>query len=438
MKIAYLILIPFLILNGCQLGKKKLISKQLKKNNNRFIAQVNKNENLQNDIDTVLSKIPRNLRSKLEEYINMIGVFGYEDPKYIGRDNEGLRNFNEVLLEENSCLSKLSKKFYNQIPKIDNSFENNFLRSDYSINYLSESPGWLLNYAMDFTNSNSDLAVTLIGICGHDNAVGTINNGGNTYSCPLNMYVPKALGEKYSISKKLKDKIANIQAPTMGHKAIPAKSYHINSSFYLTCSLIRNGVPSLMAKKIQNRLIYTYRIKRLCEKKLYGDYSFKLNSIGKKIKSLPMQKRRSFIYNKINKCKSNIFTAECNEVVSLIGENTLLSNNEEKVSKAISSFLNSYFVYTLIEKELDNELLCSNIHFTNSIYNQLKKISKKKSSCGDLDESSCNIAKEKIKTWAVDIEWSVEQHHLGSDLASRFCTPGVKFSDIEKASCELN
>ncbi len=386
------------------------------------------------DVEKVLSYLPESIRTKLDDYLKMIGISSYDDPSWVGEDNEGLRGYNDQLLGRNRCLSKLAEDFYKELPKTD--IKTGFLKSDFSINYQSENPGWLLRYANTKTKGNGNLAVTLLGLCGHDNAASSVStfNGGKIY-CPKNMFAPQALGSEFNIEKSLIDKVTNIQSPNMGAKALPAKSYHILASAYQTCSLVKNGVPGLMASKIQNKLIYTYRIKRLCEKKMIGNYNFEHNRLGRLFKSEDLSVVREKLLREAQLCKDKIESDECQDLTSLLSEDDIIDGNIKAINSGISRLAEFYFAHSLMHENIKNNDLCSNIQMTHAIYKKLDKISKDNRLCGDLSPDQCEIGQRIISTWTVDIEWSESQHFLGSKIARESCS--TKNIDLEEAACSL-
>lgn len=389
---------------------------------------------VEDDVNRALSYLPVAVRSKMTDYLEMIGVKSYEDPNYIGRDNEGLRTYNERMLENNRCLSTLAESFYEKMPKIDTS--KGFLNSDFSIDYNSTDPGWLLRYANLVSKNNGNLTIALLGICGHDNAISSVKTFGNgEIFCPTNIFAPNSLGLGYNIDSDLITRVANIQAPTLGAKAIPAKSYHITAAAYQTCSLIKNGIPKFLATRIQNRLIYTYRLKRLCEKKQIGDYTFNVNKFGKLFAGTPSEQLRANLMNMVAGCKNRIDHNECYDLGSIISEDSIEDGDSEKSEKEIDQLFKFYWGYRLMSKYISSNDLCSNIQISNSVYNDLKRIAEGKTGCDNLENTECQKGRETVNTWAIDIEWSEAHHYLGSELASDLCS--TNNTNLEEIACGI-
>ncbi|NQZ19325.1 MAG: hypothetical protein HRT44_08730 [Bdellovibrionales bacterium] len=207
-------------------------------------------------------------------------------------------------------------------PMLSHNLENNTENSPVS-------SGWLWTKALQFSQNDPNLAMSLIGLCGHDDTGqlpmkletcsgepcmsfegipfanekqkatylpmldelqslyetvltkdgSHLQDGltdffdmfkrSNGVVCPMagsTMYLEGALGKETMIPEALRKQIESIQAPTMGATALPSKYYHTLGAAYATCSLARGGVPGFMVRKIQSVGINSYRMIRLCQK----------------------------------------------------------------------------------------------------------------------------------------------------------------------------
>lgn len=254
-----------------------------------------------------LSSLPEgNIKRGLKRYLEVVGLDAYTDANP-GQANHGLNRFISEQVTKNWCYGKLASQFAKEQYNLDdelwrkyeNQIQNRPLKARMSLADVAGQsvrelePGWLWQKALRFSGQDKNLAVSLIGVCGHDDtgqgpyefwdrsaegmslAAKSENPelrklGLNTeVYCPQRasfMFLPQSLGKEWDISPKLKNKISQIQNPSQGARGMPAKYYHVYGSAFATCQMIQEGMPAGLAEAIQVEASRFYRGIRLCGK----------------------------------------------------------------------------------------------------------------------------------------------------------------------------
>lgn len=254
-----------------------------------------------------LNSLPEgNIKRGLKRYLEVVGLDAYTDANP-GQANHGLNRFISEQISKNWCFGKLASQFakeqYNLDDELWRKYENQIqsrpLKARMSLadvagqNVKDLEPGWLWQKALRFSGQDKNLAVSLIGVCGHDDtAQGPYEFwdrsaeamslaaksdsselkklGLNTeVYCPQRasfMFLPQSLGKEWDISPKLKTKISQIQNPVQGARGMPAKYYHVYGAAFATCQMIQEGMPAGLAEGIQVEASRFYRGIRLCGK----------------------------------------------------------------------------------------------------------------------------------------------------------------------------
>ena len=120
-------------------------------------------------LKTWVAKIP-GLGSVFNDYLEVVGLDQYSDPGAVGGSNEGLVNHYTKLAETDSALKAKAANFYADIKKIDEPQGDNASRptiSDTSTK-VGREPGWVWTLALKHSGGDPNLAMRLIGMCGHD------------------------------------------------------------------------------------------------------------------------------------------------------------------------------------------------------------------------------------------------------------------------------
>lgn len=268
-----------------------------------------------------------------KDYLSIIGL----NPDR--SKNSDIRDYNTQLVKDNPCLNQLASEFYYSM-ELEEAKSLRYLENykkvqkknvslDETVISVGQSPGWLWRKALKFSNGDKNLAMQLIGLCGHDdkyqmngyyfpisdlqkkqlseqwqkkdlslyieNIYQIYINGftspptevekrsmkaraeedlkaGLSFKmgimCPSGrdlMFYPQSLSIQADISPELKNKIIKYQAPTKGAKYLPAKTYHIMGAAYTSCLMLQRGVPEVIVKPMVLTAINGYRGTTLCQ-----------------------------------------------------------------------------------------------------------------------------------------------------------------------------
>ena len=260
-------------------------------------------------------------------------------------------------------------------------------------------------------------------------------------------FLQGALGKETLLPEGLVEKITKIQAPTMGSAYLPSKYYHVIGASYAVCSLVRNGVPSFIAKRIQKVGINTYRMFRLCGQ--LGDKEYKT--------PIPKLKFEGF-FKLVREFKENprvcieefgkaeidwddIFNINkpgCLAISELRGviEDSNVDKNilENKYDRYVGEVGASY----LFKDEVLGNSECKEVQLTDSKVDKMREVSESDITCEGFSGKVCQKAKEVLKTWWVDFKWSEAQHLKGAEFAINNCEKEDNFlsQGLEKKSCE--
>lgn len=254
-------------------------------------------------------------------YMEILGLYSYEHG--IGMNNQGIVNHFQRNFRNSPCFQDLAVEFYNEIKLRDErSTPPDALNGRPSLQdsvgqgrFSNLDSGWLWRRAMQFSNNNANLAMELIGMCGHDDVEqGTFpyldrtpgafaeqqqrieelrqdilslprndpqrshlerqirQMEGQSQGIPSEMRCPEASSVMYApgslgvdIPNSLKNEIAGIQAPNSGARSLPAKYYHVMGSAYMACQMVQEGSSANAAQGIQNFAAVGYRNYRLCQ-----------------------------------------------------------------------------------------------------------------------------------------------------------------------------
>ena len=144
--------------------------------------------NLVKDYDKGVNKLLKylpesSLKNGLKKYLEIINAKSYANDDTVGASNAGIAAFNQNSLESNPCFAKLAEAFYTEILEKDSSQQGNYNQGSkkeelYGRPSLSTesgkgkhkdlTPGWLYEKALEYSGGDSNLALNLIAVCGHD------------------------------------------------------------------------------------------------------------------------------------------------------------------------------------------------------------------------------------------------------------------------------
>ena len=218
------------------------------------------------------------LKSGLNHYLDIIKAQSYnkDDLDAVGSGNTGIIAYNTNLLERNPCFATMAENFYSEILAVDDNIKRKMTERASPIErpnldqelgkepFTHIQPGWVYERALEYAGNDANIAMSLIGLCGHDDVPPDPEEMGIV--CPLGksiLYFPKALGETVDLTEDFKDRIARVQAPEKGKSVLPAKAYHFMGSALMSCQLVSKGVSPTLAVTIQKLAGWAYRTQRM-------------------------------------------------------------------------------------------------------------------------------------------------------------------------------
>ncbi len=356
--------------------------------------------------------------------MNLIGICGHDNTAQLGKSEDICKEISNVTICE-SVANTLS--FYNQ-------------------NHKAQYPSLVNQYAKIIKEKwqpQDDQQEFLKRLVFDEDFLEDMNKG---LSCPFvgPFYLQGSLSEKSILDLNLVNEIASIQAPKKGAKFLPSKYYHTIGGAFTSCSLVQNGVPQFLIRKIQSVAVNTYRMNRLCEM-----YSFSQD------------------YSDLNMSLKEIiaFVKEFRDEQSLciVGQYDD-GGNKYDYEKPICSFLQDYdslitganLNYIDLEKKIERKLhvpiaekmfkeniskeQCLSPQLTYSHIIKIKEVADNQSYCErGISPESCDLARDILKTWWIDFKWSEAQQMKGVEFAVENCKPESNYIDtkLEQKSCEI-
>lgn len=193
-----------------------------------LIGQESRTSKVEGGISKAISYIPdvgptKNLEKGLKSYLKIIGLTGYQNS--IEDRNVGISGYFSDKYANSKCYHKVVDNFYQDIAKYDDKFyrdiKNEPLGGRPSLNSSSSKgkskflkEGWLWDLALKHSGGNKNLAMEIIGICGHDDAMqGSISRESNSEKAKV--IRRKEIERKEKLIKNLKEKLNN--DPTMSN-----------------------------------------------------------------------------------------------------------------------------------------------------------------------------------------------------------------------------
>lgn len=423
-----------------------------------------------------VAKVP--FSDRLDDYLSALGVKKY-GAGHSGA-NEGLASFNNALLKGNSCFAELTTRFVDEVRIMD--LEQlakrpaNWNRpkiSDHLSKDSSPPAGFLWDLAMKYSKQDPNLAMSLIGVCGHDDAVSVdvalsdyvdpkvstrkhraFNAVMSSYQnfkaanqglampesefremlgryifkpgCPSQMslmFQPQALGLGVDIPDTLKIDIAKVQAPTLGASALPAKAYHVIAGATSSCLLYQRGIPSLFASEIHKRAVNAYRSATIC--RLIQNES----RIGESVATntpISWNDVKVFAHNlKTTPAICQNPTSSITVLCSIVQSNSRYRASdltESTLANRLSTALARADAGLLVTKSKKFSALkaCAEIDMHSNLESIVNSIDS--SNCPlNWTQDKCQAAVSATRTWATDFEWTRAQHMAGERFARENC-----------------
>ncbi len=373
-----------------------------------------------------LAFLSDNQKKGIDEYKQAIGV------NVSGNENIGLSAYNNQLLKNNRCFKKLAEDFYFEIRKEDVNFGRNTKRPrrpsdapsfsiDDRVLDSNNQRGKFWETALRYAGGNKNLAMSLVGVCGHDNMIPN-----KEILCPTeysNIYYPESLGEGVDISPALRQKVLLIQGDNGSGLYIPYKYYHTIGAASTACLMLRRGVPAVLARTIVTTAVNGYRSGRLCE-----------NFLSPRFLGYTLDDRTKMSLALKDGPQSKVWKEIVAKTRGLSQKS--LDVQRKKIEIALSHLdAQDYF---RIQSPIMDE--CQKTKMSGQLVSFLKSYgSGQKFQCpSSMDNERCGRLKHRIQTWAVDREWTEAQHLAGLDFAQKNCPADIVNGDeIEKSSCAL-
>lgn len=282
---------------------------------------------------------------KVSEFTKLINAGSYRDTTHVGLTNAGLTGFFKVEMQKTSCYAELSQKFYS-----DSTLRTVDLHSKFiGANSSQESEKSIWDKALKLSKGDANLAVNLIGICGHDDSCANFESERTFYSCSEGsefanrwtcpdagayFYRPNGLPLQENDRKMLES--LNGKLPEIYNKPpeeVPHKSYHVYGSAYLTCKLIQSGIQPDKAAEVERVTALMYRATRICRASLMNleNYNRLLLKMGVK----PAEPNNQVAW-------ANQFRAQASRMVSFLKKEVASGN--DRILEDIGIFTtNEYF-----------------------------------------------------------------------------------------------
>lgn len=434
---------------------------------------------------TLISKLPNSgVKDGLERYYNILSLKSYTYDNQVANANTGVALFFEQQFEQNACFAEKAYLFYRdlklstkqrQTAEGDKSRHARPSLGDVAgKNRKDLKPGWLYEKALKYANGNPNVAMSLIGLCGHDDKnqgeftnqdveIKLTNSGipsdelysptdGNSEIntvCPsqyADFYVAGGLSKASDISDDLKKKVLSIQYPGKKDIQIASKNYHVMGAAFMTCQMIEAGLSPLLAIQVESMAAHLYRGIRLCQQieipahlfwSLQRTKEVALRGMGRTFEetvietTLKRGREKQCGYDKVAK------DPFCNFLKTVGAPFDLSVPRIEARAR------------TMLEKYMDN-MVASGIYSSWHVSGEVAGISLPCSRdqlwgphpflqwliaktevslniCGNgLTMESCRKAVRTVKSWETDFDWTVSQHAAGARFAAKVCKPYPK------------
>ncbi len=412
-----------------------------------------------------------NQKEAIKEYKQALGM------ETSGNKNYGLALYNLELLESNFCFRSQAIALYSELKSVTSGVEIPNTIND-SLPQKSFDAGFLWTLALKHSGDDPNLALALIGVCGHDDTQQLGNeppSSANYVSankgvpCPLPnspIYTPGALHGEANISPEIKTKIKDSQGDNGDTSFIPAKYYHVLAAASTSCILMRRNVPAPLAKITVTTAVNGYRASRLCLELLGRSENNKTVQILEGILTGNIPMPRPINLNSVIKSNSKVEIKPLNNPAappsadnSLINESHKSLFNLDMYSPDVKKELNNYLHLFVFEPNIVKQKITRVISYINAKkilfgtedmvsdcdnppylkivgYLKERKFLKPKKCSEDLSTQRCNEAIQRLETWAVDREWTEAQHLAGFEFSRNNCQPTFDENDsLEKLAC---
>lgn len=419
------------------------------------------------------------LKKGLQRYYQILDPQSYVNDQEVAMSNSGLTNFFQVQFNKRQCFAEKALLFYRDVRNSTRASQKvNAQEGRHSRPSLGDTAGnsrkdiqagWLFKKALKYSGGNPNAALTLIGMCGHDDqkqgnfenieAEARLYNQGFTRQdlffakgdedfeespCPQqtsDFFISRSLSEKADISESLKKKILTVQYPGKRAVQIAAKNYHILGAAFMTCQMIEAGLNPYLAIKVETMAANIYRGIRLCQDieipaglfwKLQNHPEIKSRAPHERFENAILRKALERGRSRVCLNKKVNADALC-ELLYRAGTPVDFSTREYEaralavlqiyLDKMIASGLySSWYIngeIAGISLPCSRDQLLGPHPFMKWLVSQANW---PLNICGrGLSVETCRKALSTIKTWEVDFDWTVSQHKVGAEFAASVC-----------------
>ncbi|XGC82182.1 hypothetical protein ACES2L_06750 [Bdellovibrio bacteriovorus] len=463
-------------------------------------AEKNTTENQITSADRIASILINTLpesstKNGLKRYYEILDPSSYADDHEVAVSNSGVANFFQHHFKKNACFSEAAYRFYADIRKSTRSQQkrsaeevrNNrpSLGDKSGVNRTDLAAGWLYEKALKYTNGNPNAALSLIGLCGHDDvSQGEYTNQdveakllseGLQWSelfeprgenddretetlCPAktaDFFLPGSLSAQADISDSLKRKVLRTQYPGKKPEQIAAKNYHVLGAAFMTCQMIEAGMNPLLAIKVESMSANMYRGIRLCQNiEIPAQLFFKLQRHRDVIfRPMGVSFEERIVSKALERAKNNACVSEASkkdalcELLKTVGApmDVSLPRLEARAKTQLENYMANMVASGLyaswhISGEIAGiSLPCSReqLFGPNPFMKWLvANADVSLNICGKgLSTESCKRAVKTITAWEVDFDWTVSQHIAGAQFAAKVCKPLAKGASSMDSFC---
>ncbi len=415
--------------------------------------------NLVEKRDSLLKLFAPETRQAIQTYMKVARPSAYRGDREITQGNKGVEVYFEKIFNDpkNYCLAAKAEVFHSDILELD-PYEFNAppledpLAGRPSLLSRAEKmgfeAGWAWKMAMLMSEGDPNQAMLLIGVCGHDDVAANYVQGSDQsksvklpaefpqlngyFTCGSRtspLFLPGSLSKDADISQKLKDKIAKLQAPTLGPKVIPAKYYHVYMGAFMSCQMIEDGVSARGAPSYPPKFVSAYRRNALCamarEYKAEADKAnaFYQNELKRRLRAGqdpidPVEtlfQKREEVWDEIESGVAydirNLGREKFKVLINRIFAGKLFFEQQQCPSSSLGEW-----------KEGARALSATSLN----AFDYGRPFV-----CSGIPQGLCLGAQEILDTWRVDFEWTSEQHRLGAEFGAKHCR---KKSDRQRPS----
>ncbi len=421
------------------------------------------------------------VKNGLKRYYQILDPRAYATDTQVASKNSGVSNYFQHHFSNNKCFAEKALLFYRDlrlstrqtqlIDEKENRHSRTSLGDKAGMNRKDLKPGWLYEKALHYTKGNPNAALTLIGMCGHDDlkqgeflndtveeqllAKGyrhdeffELPDGEENQESPCpartaDFYIAGALADNADIDASLKRRILETQYPGKKAEQVASKNYHVLGAAFMTCQMIEAGLNPLLAVKVESMAANLYRGIRLCQNIEVPAHLFWRLQRDQQIKGRPPRLRfeEAVIQNALAKGRSKqCQTKSAKEDVFcdlLKAVGAPLELDVPRLEQRAQGLLQAY---------MDN-MIASGLYASWHVSGEIAGVSLPCSRdqlfgphpfmkwlvsqtelplniCGSgLTAESCRKALAKIKSWEIDFDWTVSQHVAGAKFAARVCKP---------------